>query len=88
MRGDVGADHSTAPFGGLTDLASARVGGRAVAANDDFFAPKSNLVKPEPAVFVARQVHDARQVDGRLGVAPAADTRPRLVHRFCSACAA
>jgi allantoicase len=52
MRRDVGADHSTAPFGGLTDLASARVGGRAVAANDDFFAPKSNLVKPEPAVFV------------------------------------
>ena len=36
----------------LADLASARVGGRAVAANDEFFAPKSNLVKPEPAIFV------------------------------------
>jgi allantoicase len=52
MRGDVGADHSTAPFIGLTDLASARVGGRAIAANDEFFAPKSNLVKPQPAIFV------------------------------------
>ena len=36
----------------LADLASARVGGRAVATNDDFFAPMSNLVKAEPAVFI------------------------------------
>ena len=39
-------------FINLADLASARVGGRAVATNDDFFAPKANLVKPEPAVFI------------------------------------
>ena len=39
-------------FTNLADLASARVGGRAIATNDDFFAPKSNLVKPEPAVFI------------------------------------
>jgi allantoicase len=45
-------DHSIPAFTALADLASARVGGRAVAANDDFFAPKSNLVKPEAAVFV------------------------------------
>lgn len=38
---------------GLIDLASARLGGRAVLANDEFFAPKSNLLKPEPALFVA-----------------------------------
>ena len=44
--------HSTAPFLALADLASARVGGRAVAANDDFFASKANLVKAEPAIFV------------------------------------
>jgi allantoicase len=44
-------DHS-ASFTALADLASARVGGRAVATNDDFFAPKSNLVKPEPAIFI------------------------------------
>ena len=36
----------------LADLASARVGGRAVATNDDFFAPMSNLIKAEPAVFL------------------------------------
>lgn len=47
-----GGDHSTPSFTSLADLASARVGGRAIAANDDFFAPKSNLVKPEPAVFI------------------------------------
>jgi allantoicase len=45
-------DHSTAGFTALPDLASARVGGRALAANDEFFAPKSNLVKPGPAVFI------------------------------------
>jgi allantoicase len=39
-------------FINLADLASARVGGRAIAANDDFFAPRSNLVKPEPAIFI------------------------------------
>ncbi len=39
-------------FINLTDLASARVGARAIAANDDFFAPKSNLLKPGAAVFI------------------------------------
>ena len=28
------------------------MGGRAIAANDEFFAPRASLVKPEPAVFV------------------------------------
>ena len=46
-------DHSTVTFTNLAELASARVGGRAVATNDDFFAPKSNLIKPEPAVWIA-----------------------------------
>ena len=45
-------DHSTVTFTGLADLASARVGGRAIAASDDFFAPRANLIKPEPAVFI------------------------------------
>jgi allantoicase len=48
----VGADHSIASFTNLADLASARLGGRAIASNDDFFAPRTNLVKPEAAVFV------------------------------------
>ncbi|MEO7134376.1 MAG: allantoicase [Vicinamibacterales bacterium] len=39
-------------FTNLADLASARVGGRAIAANDDFFAPKANLIKPEPPTWV------------------------------------
>ena len=47
-----GADHSIPAFTSLADLASARVGGRALAASDDFFAPKSNLLKPEPPVFI------------------------------------
>ena len=33
-------------------MASARIGGRAIATNDDFFAPKANLVKAAPAVFI------------------------------------
>ena len=46
------ADHNTPSFVQLADLASARVGGRALAASDDFFAPKRNLVKTGPAIFV------------------------------------
>jgi len=49
---DAGADHSTPLFTALADLASARVGGRAIATSDDFFAPMSSLVKPEPPIFV------------------------------------
>lgn len=40
-------------FTHLIDLASARVGGKAVAASDEFFAPKSNLLKPAKAVWLA-----------------------------------
>jgi allantoicase len=53
----LGADHSTAsltpPYTALADLASARLGGKALAANDEFFAPKANLLKPEAPIFVA-----------------------------------
>ncbi|HET7250380.1 MAG TPA: hypothetical protein VFI79_11075, partial [Gemmatimonadales bacterium] len=37
---------------GLIDLASARVGGRALLASDEFFAPKANLLKPGRGVFL------------------------------------
>lgn len=37
---------------GLIDLASARVGGRALVASDEFFAPKANLLKPGRGVFL------------------------------------
>src|SRR6185436_16936651 len=45
-------EHSTSAFTSLADLASARVGGRAIGANDEFFAPKSNLVKAEAPIFI------------------------------------
>ena len=41
-----------AAFSGFIDLASARLGGRALLANDEFFAEKENLLKPERAVFL------------------------------------
>ena len=44
--------NTTPPFTSLADLASSRVGGRVLAANDEFFAPKSNLLEPAPAIFV------------------------------------
>lgn len=49
-----GADHSTAAhsFTAFADLASSRVGGRAIAANDEFFAPKANLLLPAAPVFI------------------------------------
>ena len=60
-----GADHSTPAFTTLTDLASSRVGGRAIAASDDFFASKSNLLKPGPAVSVpGKFTHWGKWMDG------------------------
>ena len=44
-------EHSPA-LSELPDLASARIGGKVLAANDEFFAPKENLVKPGRAVFI------------------------------------
>jgi allantoicase len=42
---------SPADFTTWPDLASRRLGGSVVAANDDLFAEKENLIKPEAAVF-------------------------------------
>ncbi len=39
-------------FSGLVDLASERLGGTALIASDDFFAPKENLLKPGQPVFI------------------------------------
>lgn len=36
---------------GLVDLAARRLGGMVLAANDEFFAPKEQLLEPAPAVF-------------------------------------
>ncbi|HEY4953820.1 MAG TPA: allantoicase [Gemmatimonadaceae bacterium] len=40
-----GPDSPTPAFADLIDLAAERLGGAVVAANDDFFAPKENLIK-------------------------------------------
>jgi allantoicase len=53
IAGPPAREHDDTPaFTRLADLASARVGGRALASSDDFFAPRANLLKPAPAIFV------------------------------------
>lgn len=50
---------------GLIDLAAARLGGRAVLANDEFFAPKENLLQRGRGVFVEEQYTDrGKWMDG------------------------
>jgi len=66
-------------FTELPDLASTRLGGRALYANDEFFAPCANLVKPQPAVFApARYTARGKWMDGW-------ETRRRRMpgHDFC-----
>jgi allantoicase len=49
----------------LVDLAAARVGGTVVAANDDFFAPKENLVAdPDPVWIADRYTDRGKWMDG------------------------
>lgn len=43
---------TAAAFAGLVDLAAERIGGRALAASDEFFAEKENLLKPGRGVFI------------------------------------
>src|SRR5262249_35737221 len=53
------------PFTERVDLASARLGGQALYATDDFFAPKENLLKPGPAVFLPHEYTDrGKWMDG------------------------
>jgi allantoicase len=49
----------------LVDLASSRLGAAIVAANDEFFAPKENLLKPDAPVFIADKYTDrGKWMDG------------------------
>jgi allantoicase len=49
----------------LVDLASARVGGSVVAANDEFFAPKENLIAAGDAVWIeGRYTERGKWMDG------------------------
>ena len=55
---------ATAPAG-LVDLAAERVGGKALVANDEFFAEKENLLKPGRGVFIADKYTDrGKWMDG------------------------
>jgi allantoicase len=52
-------------FTHLVDLASERFGGRAVVTNDDFFAPKENLLKRSAPVFIPDKYTDrGKWMDG------------------------
>jgi allantoicase len=56
-------------FTTLPDLAVRTLGGAVVAANDEFFAEKENLIKPESAVFQPHTFgHKGQVYDGwKLG---------------------
>src|SRR2546422_3709388 len=50
---------------GCIDLAAARVGGRALLASDEFFAPKENLLEPGRGVFLEGKYTDrGKWMDG------------------------
>lgn len=52
-------------FTQLVDLASERLGGKVLAANDEFFAPKENLLKEAPPIFVEGKYTDrGKWMDG------------------------
>ncbi|HEX2715238.1 MAG TPA: hypothetical protein VHM88_23920, partial [Candidatus Acidoferrales bacterium] len=52
-------------FTELVDLASERLGGVVLAANDEFFAPKENLLKPAKPIFIEGKYTDAgKWMDG------------------------
>src|SRR5499433_2050786 len=52
-------------FTELVDLASERLGGAVLVANDDFFAPKENLLKAAAPVFVEGKYTDrGKWMDG------------------------
>src|SRR3954469_2663632 len=51
-------------FSRLPDLASRALGGAVVAANDEFFAAKENLVRQEPAAERTEFGHRGKEYDG------------------------
>ena len=52
-------------FAKLTDLASERLGGKAILCSDDFFAEKENLLKPGRGIFIADKYTDrGKWMDG------------------------
>lgn len=65
--GDPYADYRTADFPFLhhPDLAARELGGAVIAANDEFFAERENLLKPGPALFDPADFgHKGKVMDG------------------------
>jgi allantoicase len=65
--GDPYADYRTAdfPFTHHADLADRRLGAAVIAANDEFFAPRENLLVPERAEFDPQRFgHKGKVMDG------------------------
>ena len=59
------ADTHMSTFADLIDLASERLGGKALVASDEFFAGKENLLKPGRAVFIPDKYTDmGKWMDG------------------------
>ncbi len=53
------------PFTDLIDLASEKLGGAVLYANDDFFAPKENLLKPAAPIWIGGKYTDlGKWMDG------------------------
>ena len=64
MTADVPVDEAPS-FAGLPDLASRRLGGSVVAANDELFAERENLIKPADPAFSAYTFgHKGQVMDG------------------------
>lgn len=58
-------DASAATFTGLVDLAAEALGGRALAASDEFFAGADNLIKPGRGIFIEGKFTDrGKWMDG------------------------
>jgi allantoicase len=54
-----------AEFEWLIDLAAERLGGRALACSDEFFAPKENLLKPGRGIFIPdKYTENGKWMDG------------------------
>ena len=64
-RSYCGQSDASMDFTELVDLASERLGGAVLYANDDFFAPKENLLKPSAPVFIEGKYTDlGKWMDG------------------------
>lgn len=59
------SDYSAAVFSGFIDLAAEKLGGKALIANDEFFAGKENLIKPGRGVWIAdKYTPEGKWMDG------------------------